>query len=89
MAEMRIKRRYITRPGIEAFPYGIRAVGLYSSINIKLEILVAKKRSLFLALADLYRFLGNWSLIATLSILTLFETKPIFISTRIEDGRGL
>src|SRR6185437_14304876 len=53
MAEMRIRGLYITRPGMEAFSCGIRAVCLCSGVNFKLEISAAEKRSLFPALADL------------------------------------
>ncbi len=53
---------------MDTFLYSIRAVCLCSSINIKLEILAAEKRSLFPALADLCKFLKNCSLSAILSI---------------------
>jgi hypothetical protein len=89
MAEMQIKRLYITRPRMEAFPCGIRAIGLCSGVNIKLEILVVEKMSLFPTLADLRRFLRNCSLSTILSMQTLFGAKPVFISTRMVYGQGL
>ncbi|TVY89388.1 hypothetical protein LAWI1_G007857 [Lachnellula willkommii] len=46
----------------------IRAVCLYFGVNIKLEILAAKKRSLFPTLVDLCKSLKNCSLSAALSI---------------------
>ncbi len=72
-----------------AFSYDIRAACLCSGVNIKLEISAAEKRSPFPALADLRRSLGNWSLSATPSMPTLFETKPVSMSTKTADGRGL
>jgi hypothetical protein len=89
MMEMRTKRLYITRPGIDAFSCGIRPIYLCSGVNIKLEISTAEKRYPFPALADLRRFLRNWSLSVTLSIPTLLGIKPVSISTKIADGRGL
>ena len=65
---MQIKRLYIIRLKIDAFLYSIRAIYLYFGVNIKLKILVAKKRFLFLALANLCKFLKNCSLSAALSI---------------------
>jgi hypothetical protein len=59
MAEMQTKRLYIILLGMDAFSCSIRAVCLCSGVNIKLEISVAEKRSPFLALADLRRFLRN------------------------------
>lgn len=89
MAGIQAKRLYIIRPEIVAFSYNIRAVYLYSGVNIKLERLVAEKRSLFPALADLRKFSGNCSLSAIISIQTLFGIKPIYISTKTAGGRGL
>jgi len=65
---MQTKRLYIIYPKIDAFLCDIRAVYLYSGINIKLKSLVAKKRLLFLALANLCKFLKHCSLSATPSI---------------------
>jgi hypothetical protein len=56
---MQIKRLYITRLEIDTFLCDIRAVCLYSSVNIKLEIIIAKKRFPFPTLANLYKFLSN------------------------------
>jgi hypothetical protein len=89
MAEMRTKRLYIIRPGIDAFLCGIRAVCLYFGINIKLEISVAEKRSLFPTLVDLRKFLRNCSLSTAPSIQSLFKVKLISISTKIASGLGL
>jgi hypothetical protein len=75
---------------MDAFLYNIRAVCLCSGVNIKLEIIVTKKRSLFPTLANLYRFLNNWSLSAALSMQSLFRVKPVFISrTKIVFKEGL
>jgi hypothetical protein len=59
---------------------------LYSGINIKLENLVVEKRSPFPALADLRRFLRNWSLSIIPSILSLSGIKPVSIGTKIIPG---
>jgi hypothetical protein len=74
---------------MDAFPCDIRAVCLCSGVNIKLEISIAEKRPLFPALADLRKFLRNYSLSAVPSMQTLFGTKPISTSTKIAGGRGL
>jgi hypothetical protein len=86
---MQIKRPYITRLKINAFSYNIRAIYSYSDVNIKLKNLAIEKRSLFLALVNLYRFLKDYSLSATPSILSLFKIKPVFISTKIILKQGL
>ena len=62
---------------------------MYSGVNIKLKSLIAEKRPLFLALANLYKFLKNYSPSAILSIQTLFKTKLAFISTKIANKQGL
>ena len=82
---MRIKGLYIICSRIDAFLYSIRAAYSCSDVNFKLKILIAEKRSLFPTLADLRRFLRNWSLSVIPSILTLFEIKPISMSTKIAD----
>jgi hypothetical protein len=47
------------------FSYNIRAIGLYSGINIKLENSKVKKRFLFPALVTFYKFLKSY-LISTI-----------------------
>lgn len=89
IAEMRTKRLYITRLGMDAFSCGTRAVCLCSGVNIKLEISAAEKRSLFPALADLRKFLKNCSLSAAPSIQSLFRVKPVSMSTKMASGLGL
>ncbi len=56
---------------------------MYSSINIKLENSIVKKRSLFPTLVNLYKFLRNCSLSTILSIQSLFRIKPLSTSIKI------
>jgi hypothetical protein len=86
---MQIKRPYIICLKIDAFLYNIRAICLYFSVNIKLNKLVAKKRSLFLALANLYKFLKNCFPSVKPSIKTLFGIKLVFISIKTASKQGL
>jgi len=89
MTEIQSKRLYIIRPGMEAFSFGIMAIYLCSSVNIELENSIVEKRSLFLASADLHKFLGNCSLSAASSIQNLFKIKLLSISTKMIPGKGL
>jgi hypothetical protein len=68
IAKMQVKRPYIIHPRIDAFSCDIRAVCTCSGVNIKLESSVTEKRPPFLALADLRKFLGNYSLSAAPSM---------------------
>ena len=88
MTEIQSKRLYIIHPRIDAFSFGIIAICLCYSVNIKLENSIVKKRSLFPALADLYKFLENCSLSAALSIQNLFRIKLLSISTKIVPRQG-
>ena len=74
---------------MDAFSCGIRAVCLCFGVNIKLEISVVEKRSLFPALADLCKFLRNCSPSAAPSIQSLFRVKPVSISTKMASGSSL
>ena len=67
---MRIKRLYIICPGIDAFSYNIRAISLCSSVNIKLENSEVEKKSLFLTLVTLHKFLRSYLMSAIPSILS-------------------
>ena len=74
---------------MEAFSFSIIAICLCSNVNISLEKSLVKKRSLFPALVDLHKFLGNYSLSATLSIQNLFRVKLLSISTKMVPRKGL
>ena len=50
---------------------------------------LVEKRSLFPALADLHKFLGNCSLSAASSIQSLFRVKLLSMSTKMVPGKGL
>jgi hypothetical protein len=88
IAKIRIKRPYTIRLGMDAFLFGIMAICLCSGVNIGLEKSLVKKRSLFLALADLHKFLGNCSLSAVSSIQSLFRIKLLFMSTKMVPRKG-
>jgi hypothetical protein len=71
---------------MDAFSCGIRAVCLCSAVNIELENSLVEKRSLFPALADLSKLLGNCSLSAALSMKSLFRIRPVSMNTKIVSG---
>lgn len=68
---------------MNAFSCGIRTVSLCFSINIKLKISAAEKRSSFSALTNLHKFLENCSLSAASSMQSLFRVKPVSMSIKI------
>ena len=74
---------------MEAFSFSIIAICLCSSVNISLEKSLVEKRSLFPALVDLHKFLGNCSLSAALSIQNLFRIKLLSISIKMVPKKGL
>jgi hypothetical protein len=74
---------------MDAFSFSIIAIWLCFSVNIGLEKSLVKKRSLFPALVDLHKFLGNCSLNAASSIQNLFRIKLLSISTKMIPRKSL
>ena len=88
MTKIRSRRLYTIRPGMDAFSFGIMAICLCSGVNIKLDNLLAKKKSLFPALADLYKLLRNCLLSAASTIQSLLRIRPLSMSTMMIPGQG-
>jgi hypothetical protein len=86
IAEIQIKKLYIIHPGIGTFSCGIRAVGLCSGVIFKLESSIIERTSLFPILADLRKFLKNYSMNTIPNIQNLFRAKPISTNTKIVSG---
>jgi hypothetical protein len=88
MTKMQSKRLYTICLGMDAFSFGIIAICLCSSVNIELENSLVKKRSLFPALADLYKLLRNSLLSAVSSIQSLLKIRPLSMGTKMIPRQG-